>query len=252
MEGPKLDKFSEHGFGKLPEQIQWKLYRAKRHFEEFEREASAWMNAGPGEMVFAPESTPQKTLYVYQSKKPVPARFGLIAGDFVQNLRSALDYLVWQLILANGKIPHETNTGFPVCKSPSAFDKAKDRKLIGVPSEAITLIESLMPYPERQQGPAPQPIQVLDELTNENKHRQVLLPALGTIFKPNEPVPFPHIELEVIRYRGGESIPGERLLAYIAFQGGIVEGLEVTATLSAIMDWVGYDVLPQFEKFFVK
>ena len=51
---------------------------------------------------------------------------------------------------------------------------------------------------------------------------------------------------------GGESIRGERLLAFIAFQSGIVEGLEVTATLSALMDWVGFDVLPQFDRFFVK
>ena len=251
MEGPKPEKFSEH-FGKLPQQIQWKLYRAKQHFEEFGREASAWMNAGPGEMVFAPESTAKKIVYMYQSKEPIPARFGLIAGGFLQNLRSVLDYLVWQLILANGKTPHETNTGFPVCKSPSAFDKAKDRKLAGVPSEAIILIEALMPYPERQRGAAPQTIQVLDELTNHNKHREVLFTALENIVKPNEPVPFPHIELEIIRHRGGESIPGERLIAYIAFQGGIVDGFEVTTTLSAIMDWVGYDVLPQFEKFFVK
>jgi hypothetical protein len=45
-------------------------------------------------------------------------------------------------------------------------------------------------------------------------------------------------------------IPGERLLAYIAFQSGIVKNLEVTAILSALVDWVGLDVLPHFERFF--
>jgi hypothetical protein len=174
----------------------------------------------------------------------------LIAGDYLQNLRSVFDYLVWQLILANGKTPHETNTAFPICKSPKSFNEAKDRKLAGVPEEAIELIEKLQPYPERNPGNRPQTIHILDELTNANKHRQVLSTTLATVLKPDGGVPFPHIELEVIRHRGGDSIPGERLLAFLAFDGSIVHGIEVTATLSALMDWVGYDILPQFERFF--
>ena len=39
-------------------------------------------------------------------------------------------------------------------------------------------------------------------------------------------------------------------MAYLAFESSIVHGIEVTATLSALIDWVGYDVLPQFERFF--
>ena len=73
---------------------------------------------------------------------------------------------------------------------------------------------------------------------------------LATILKPEHDVPFPHIELEVIRHRGGDSIAGERLLAFLVFESSIVKDLEVTATLSALMDWVGYNVLPQFERFF--
>jgi hypothetical protein len=253
MEGPKFDKFSEHDSGKLPQQIQWKLYRAKQHFEEFEREASAYMNvgpSGPGEIILAPESTPEKPLYIYGPAKPVPARFGLIAGDYLQNLRSVFDYLVWQLILANGKTPHETNTAFPICKSEQSFNDAKSRRLAGVPREAIDLIAALQPFPQRNPKIRPQTIHILDELTNINKHRKVLSTTLATMFKPDAGVPFPHIELEVIRHRGGDLIPGERLLAYLAFESSIVEGLEVTATLSALMDWVGFDILPQFARFF--
>ncbi|HEY2039381.1 MAG TPA: hypothetical protein VGG95_06930, partial [Edaphobacter sp.] len=227
--------------------------RAKQHFLEFEREVSAWMNvkpSGPGQLINAPDSTPEKPIYIYATTSPVPARFGLIAGDYLQNLRSVLDYLVWQLILANGATPHKTNTAFPICKSAAAFKDAKNRKLVGVSDEAIALIEALQPYSERQIDGRPQTIHLLDELTNENKHRQVLFTALASILKPDVPVPFPHIELEVTRYNGDEPIPGERLLAYIAFKDGIATRMEVTATLSALMDWVGYDVLPQFEKFF--
>jgi hypothetical protein len=251
---PGQDISPEIGSAKLPEQIQWKLYRAKLHYLEFKREAAAYMNAGdtgPGEIMPAPESTPAIPMFVYATVNPLPARFGLIAGDYLQNLRSVFDYLVWQLILANGKTPHETNTAFPICKSEKSFNDAKDRRLNGVPEEAIKLIEKLQPYPDRNPGGnRPQTIYILDELTNENKHRQVLSATLATIIKPDTEVPFPHIEVEIIRHRNGNSIPGERLLAYLAFQSPIVKGMEVTATLSALMDWVGFDILPQFEKFF--
>jgi hypothetical protein len=92
---------------------------------------------------------------------------------------------------------------------------------------------------------------MLDELANENKHRQVLFTSIHSVFKRDQPAPFPHIELEITRPSGkGQVIPGERFLAYIAFQSGIVKGLEVTAVLSALLDWVGLDVLPHFERFF--
>jgi hypothetical protein len=254
MEDLEGDKFSEISAGDLPEQIQWKLYRAKQHFLEFEREASAYMNVepyGPGRMIFAPESTFEKPLCIYAPAKPVPARFGLIAGDYLQNLRSVFDYLVWQLILANGKTPDETVTAFPICKSEKSFELVRKKRLVGVPEEAIDMIRALQPYSERDPSSArPQTIHILDELTNANKHRQVLSTTLATMLKPDTEVPFPHIELELIRHREGESIPGERLLAYLAFEGNIVKGLEVTATLSALMDWVGFEVLPQFQKFF--
>ena len=40
--------------------------------------------------------------------------------------------------------------------------------------------------------------------------------------------------------------PLERIKGYTSERNA----LEVTATLSALMDWVGFDILPQFEKFF--
>jgi hypothetical protein len=247
------DKFAALHVEYLPEQLRWKLYRAKQHFMEFEREAAAYMNvqpSGPGRMIFAPDSTPEAPKFVYAPENSVPARFGLIAGDYLQNLRSVFDYLVWQLILANGKTPHETNTSFPVTKSPKAFNEAIGRRLDGVPEEAIRLIETLQPYPERDPGNRPQMMYILDELNNANKHRQVLSTRLAFALNPPAVVPFPHIEVEVVRHRGGHAIPGESLVAYLAFEASFIKGLEVTPTLSALMDWVGFDVLPLFRGFF--
>ena len=70
-------------YGKLPEQIQWKLYRAKEHYDELMAEVGPWMNANPGHLVPAPDSTPENPLFTYANRDPVPARFGLIAGDYL-------------------------------------------------------------------------------------------------------------------------------------------------------------------------
>src|SRR6185503_6474199 len=48
-------------------------------------------------------------------------------------------------------------------------------------------------------GPNPKAIYVLDELTNENKHRTPLITGFVTHFKTDEPPPFRHVELEVTR-----------------------------------------------------
>lgn len=251
MEKLESDKFSELQLDNFPKQIHWKLYRAKQHFLEFEREAATYLNvlpAGPGELMIAPDSTPENQRYIYDTKEPVPARFGLIAGDFFQNLRSVLDYLVWQLTLINRNIPG-THSAFPVCHSQEAWDKCYKRKLNGVNKEAIRLIEEAQPYRQTQKFGFPD-IHVLDELTNENKHRQVLFTAMASIHKPDTPVPFPHIELEVTRHEAGQLISSQRILAFLAFQTGLAQRLEVTAVMSSLMDWVGLDLLPKFERFF--
>jgi hypothetical protein len=134
-----------------------------------------------------------------------------------------------------------------MCKTSSSFAEAKGKSLVGVPGEAVSIIETLQPYSTHKDAKY---LRLLDELTNENKHRRILLTSLATIFKPDDPVPFPHIELEITRFRGSNVILGERLLAWIAFQSAIVKSREVTLTLANLMDWVGLDILPQFERFF--
>ena len=243
------DKFPELSFEKLPQQLQWKLYRAKQHFKEFEREVAAYMNVppnGPGKIMHSPSSTPENPMFMYGSDKPLPARFGLIAGDFLQNLRSCLDYLVWQLALSNRAVPSKRDSAFPVCKSEDSWRKCYKRKLCGVPENAAKIIESLQPYTARQMGNSPQPMEILDELTNENKHRQVLMTVLGSRLEGELPAGIPSIAIQVMR----DGIPGETLSIYLAFEGGIAKGLEVTAVLQGLMDWMGYRVLPLFEKFF--
>jgi len=232
-----------------PAEIEYKLYRAKQHYDELNREQLNWWESEPGHLVPAPESTPEQPLYIFDTKEPVPARFGLIAGDCLQNLRSVLDYLVWQLVIANGEKPGRWNA-FPVCQTSDGYAGAiRNDRLKGVAPEAQEIIKELQPA-FLPKGKNPRAIHVLDELTNENKHRAPLLTTPVSTFKPDDPLPFRHVELEITRMRNGQLIPGERIVAFIAFKHPIVHRLEVMAVLDALFLDVAEDTLPLFDRFF--
>jgi hypothetical protein len=56
--------------------------------------------------------------------KPIPRFFdvyhSLIAGDIFNNLRAALDHVIWQLVLREGKKPRQSND-FPIFTSEQDF-----------------------------------------------------------------------------------------------------------------------------------
>jgi hypothetical protein len=237
----------------MPEQVVWKLWRARQHYDELVRELQAYFASNPGQMVLAPESTPGNAVYVFEPKERIPARFGLIAGDYLQNVRSTLDYLVWQLVIANGKTPGRSNQ-FPVCtgapKTMSWDDCIKRGRLLGIDSAAIDLIRSFQPCFDTQSGPTPHPLAVLEEVVNENKHRQVLLTNLATVITPDIKPPIGHAEYQVSRMLNGQMVDGERFMAFLAFKDGIVEKFEILSTLEVITNFIGLTMLPQFERFF--
>jgi len=88
--------------------VMQKLYRAKHHYLELEQELRAYYTA-KGTV----QLRPAEGGFTIGNVGSVPARFGLIAGDILQCMRSSLDYLVWELVLANGQQPNGQNA-FPI------------------------------------------------------------------------------------------------------------------------------------------
>jgi hypothetical protein len=237
----------------MPEQIVWKLWRAKHHYDELVTELRAYFASNPGDMVTAPNSTPENVIYVFRTKTRVPARFGLIAGDYIHNVRSTLDYLIWQLVIANGETPDRSNQ-FPICtgapKTMTWDESLKRGRLRGIDSSAIEIVRSVQPCFDTESGPAPHPLAVLEEINNENKHRRVLLTGLATVMTPVVKPPIGHAEFQVSSMKDGETVDGERFMAFLAFRGGIVEEFEILSTLEVINNFIDTDVLSKFEQFF--
>lgn len=125
---------------------------------------------------------------------PAPSEWSLFVGDCLQNLRSSLDYLVWQLTVANGNAPPPfplpkksqwKRLQFPIYLDQKEFsDHAVPQHLWGVSDKARRFIERVQPF-----GNPDHPLWLLGELSNIDKHRTLALTSAYlhnvTIVPPN-------------------------------------------------------------------
>lgn len=116
-----------------------------------------------------------------------PLRWGILVGDVVHNLRSALDHLAWQLVLANGGEP-TWRTQFPIYSDEAAYLRAQggQAQIAGMRDEDIELIEKLQPFRQPEGHEKPHHLAVLRELSNVDKHRVVhttLVQTAGSQFR---------------------------------------------------------------------
>jgi hypothetical protein len=122
-----------------------------------------------------------RVLTAYQPERP-PDIISLMLGDFLNNLRAALDYLVGEM-RPDGPSKH---SAFPICArrtsgpGHSGFLDVSKKKLAGIPDPAKERIERMQPYDRRYGRPRLERrhwdvLRVLETLWNIDKHRTVLL-----------------------------------------------------------------------------
>jgi len=117
------------------------------------------------------DSQTGEIIYHLASREIVPNDIVLLAGDVLQNLRSALDYAVCSLTVANGKSV-SSQTGFPIFDhAPASPDDQSllTRKIGGAGKEAIDYILQTKPYEGGNQA-----LWRLHALNIRDKHRLLL------------------------------------------------------------------------------
>ena len=132
-------------------------------------------------------------VWVFRGSTPnVPIEWSIRIGEILYNLRSALDHLVWQLVLANGREPGWRNA-FPIIDKQSNWHKATSQ-LKGVSSTVETMVESLQPYTGGINLLFDVAVfQTLHTLCNIDKHRHLILAIIGSygiepiVFRHNHP-----------------------------------------------------------------
>ncbi len=110
-----------------------------------------------------------------------PPQWSLIIGDIAHNLRSALDHLAWQLAIRSSPTRNPENEwdarqiSWPIYCDPLKYrGKRKDRvwRKDGLVSPFDQMVENCQPY-KRWANPKEDPLWLLHELSNLDKHREL-------------------------------------------------------------------------------
>jgi len=262
--------------------VRLKLVRAEEHLKTIFQILDGF-SIGKCEIIAEEDKNTNSGLLRVHLPKPDP-QLRVIAGDFCYNVRSALDHLVWQLVIANPPHAPNRNNAFPICSSQANFNDAKRRhRLDGVSAEAITLIDSFQPYPGRKQA-----LLTLSTIHDTDKHQTLnIVTAVASdtavewygdtsyfgFFLGSEElrdgavfgdIALPFTE-EMVSFLGkGETLSAfrDRFLKakmegeaaiFVAFDKAGAEELEplrVDTVLQEILDHIGQNIIPAFEPFF--
>lgn len=158
-----------------------KFNRAKEQLDELIEAMDAFFNAEPKPHTSVGEFDTDAWEWIerFQVIENPPLRFGVILGDCVHNLRSALDHTMWQVTLLDGNIP-DGNTQFPIAsKSESQFERMANRRIPGLSAKHRALVKQAQPYNAGNKAHT-HPLHVLATLSNTDKHQ-----VLNTAYNVN-------------------------------------------------------------------
>jgi hypothetical protein len=162
--------------------VRLKLRRAYKQIEALKGEIDLFMDRRPYEPAFNFNSVSRATGQFITEitvrmlvKEPCPAPWGIIIGEIVHDIRSALDHLVYQLVIyATDKPPSDdSRTQFPIYDVAGNFQKHRGSMLMGVDAHAADLIKSFQPFSTGES--ADSPLWHLNQLSNIDKHRTIHL-----------------------------------------------------------------------------
>jgi hypothetical protein len=252
------------------EPVRLKVARANEHLDALKAEIARYYDTHPAEFVADPtihtDSDGEQYVFGRFKSAPPPGHISVVIGDVLQNLRSALDYLVWELVLANKQQPGKKNS-FPICDSAKGFaNELRRGRFDGVHSDAITEAERLQPYFGGTEIDKSF-LWNLEQFSNINKHRRVLLTVLRTLPAPeglvttrdefglthalvNPALANSDAEVGPVRVVGGKVQVNPPVIGFIGFAEGPPMGYEIWSYLEGTVRFVPEHVLPRFERFF--
>ncbi len=175
-----------------------KVWRAAKHQVALEDAMAKWLDRKPYG-IFGSEN-PDTGWFETRVRElePPPLQLGTIFGDFVSNLESALDLLVYQLVIASDKTP-STGNYFPVVTNERRWESARRDKLKGVGTGLADRLKPTQPFGEDPRA-TNHPLVVLHTANKINKHH-VISPIVVSEFTIT-----PQYELN------RSPMPGERVI----------------------------------------
>lgn len=149
-----------------------KIERAEKHLRDLYQSVDSFFGSGPYKVGTHRDTKTGELIYYLAEAAPIPAAIGAIAGDAIQNCRTALDHLVQQLWLVNNPNggTSSRDVSFPTDTSAQQFESRLQGKVGGLRQDAIDLIKALEPY----DGGKGERLAVLNRVNRVDKHRALL------------------------------------------------------------------------------
>lgn len=175
------------GYSFVSHPIDLKIERANHHREELIASLKTFRERKPyliRENRKEWRGITYRVVTAYQPERP-PYSVSLVLGDFIQNLRASLDYLVGEMRVDGPS----RDSAFPICtrrSGPNGFLQLSKKKLAGIPRPAQKMIERMQPYDRgrpRKERVRWEVLRMLQTMWNVDKHRTILLAT--TLLSPD-------------------------------------------------------------------
>jgi hypothetical protein len=257
---------------------QLKIERAREHVEVLDELIETYLTTKPYR--YLPKQRPDSSELIQGvviTHEP-PNQISLVAGDAIQNMRSALDHVAYRLVMAGGKRP-SGRCCFPIFISQGVYLAAVSHQkrapidLRGVSDAAMAEIERSQPY-HRGDTAANHPLWLLYQLSNIDKRRRLHIttihlvaldyvtrnfdsaPSLGIGGYPSQARPLTDSEQDCTFWfpramaQAEADVYLKHSLLVVFDEEGKLRWAPVKRLLKQLIDFVALEVLPGFEHFF--
>lgn len=156
-----------------------KVQRSLEHETALHHAISAFLEANPYGATFEHNAASGEQIVRIQiSDVQPPLEWSILLGEVLHNLRSALDHVVWQLILHDGGQPRPKVSGFPVYTDEPSYRRSGrgggQQMIDGIKGPGRSIIDGAQPFAEGQRAKLTA-LYMLNELWNIDKHRTLHL-----------------------------------------------------------------------------
>lgn len=153
-----------------------KLARAKEKLDSLKFDTTNYIAGRPYEVTN--EIAGDTSRLRFTLKQPLRRSWGVDAGEIATGVRSALDYLVYQLAIDSGANPRTGRTQFPIFLSEEDYRKGgrkshRERMLAGVAQRHRRQIDKLQPFHRGVQAAVNDPLTVLRAVSDHEKHKDL-------------------------------------------------------------------------------
>jgi hypothetical protein len=150
-----------------------KIKRANHHIANLEPAFQAFRDNDPYTIRREHDADAQKLSFFFANCKPLDPDIPILIGEALYQLRSSLDYLVWQLFEEKSLTPLP-KSGFPIMTTAQGYKARSGAMIKGIATSAVDRIEKLQPFHSTKPH-TEHPLWVLQELNNADKHRLLIV-----------------------------------------------------------------------------